>query len=80
VVTQSANEFKFAKNDAQLNSTWQKLFDALEVVDGGRAALGARLAGAEAEPGDYQVRLIVDGKTYTGKIILRADPVLNGRD
>jgi photosystem II stability/assembly factor-like uncharacterized protein len=80
LVTQSANDFKFAKNDAQLNATWQKLFDALEDVDGGRAALGARLGGAEAEPSEYQVRLTVEGKTYTGKITLRADPIWTNRD
>jgi len=80
LVARSANDFKSARSDAQLNAIWQKLADELEEVDGARQALGARLGGAEAEPGEYQLRLIADGKTYTGKLVLRADPATNGAD
>ncbi len=34
-------------------------------------------AGSTAEPGDYQVKLTVEGKTYAGKISVRRDPSLN---
>jgi photosystem II stability/assembly factor-like uncharacterized protein len=75
LVAQSASDLKSAKTDAQLSSIWQKLVDGLGEVDGARQALGQRLVGPEAEPGEYQVRLLVEGKTYTGKLLLRADPV-----
>jgi hypothetical protein len=41
---------------------------------GGRGAGGA--GGSVAEPGTYAVKMTVNGKTFTGKIIVRQDPML----
>ncbi len=41
---------------------------------GGRGARGA--GGAVAEPGTYAVKMTYNGKTYTGRIVVRQDPML----
>ena len=43
---------------------------------GGRGGFGG---GPMAEPGTYTVKLTVNGKTYSGKVAVRADPVLAER-
>jgi len=43
---------------------------------GGRGAGGA--AGAMAEPGTYALKMTFNGKTYTGKVLVRQDPMLEG--
>lgn len=75
-LAQAAAELKAASTEPQLNALWEKLSEKLADVRALRNVFGPRLTGPEAEPGDYQVRLIVDGKTYTGKLVLRRDPNL----
>jgi photosystem II stability/assembly factor-like uncharacterized protein len=38
-----------------------------------------RGGGTNAEPGTYQVKLTVGGKTYTGKVAVRLDPIQEGK-
>jgi photosystem II stability/assembly factor-like uncharacterized protein len=38
-----------------------------------------RGGGTNAEPGTYQVKLTVGGKTYTGKVSVRLDPIQEGK-
>jgi len=42
---------------------------------GGR---GGAAGAAAAEPGTYAVKMTVNGKTFTGKIVVRQDPMLEG--
>ena len=38
-----------------------------------------RGGGVNAEPGIYVVKLTVGGKTYTGKVAVRLDPIADGK-
>ncbi len=44
---------------------------------GGRGR-GGGLRGPQAEPGTYRITLTVDGNTYTGTLVIRQDPILEG--
>lgn len=46
---------------------------------GGRRGRGG-LRGTPAEPGEYLVKMTVNGKTYTGKIVIRRDPLIEGKN
>ncbi|MGB2764899.1 MAG: hypothetical protein WBC02_12965 [Candidatus Aminicenantaceae bacterium] len=37
------------------------------------------LRGQDAEPGEYLVRMVIDGKIYSQKIVIRKDPLLTGK-
>jgi hypothetical protein len=37
------------------------------------------MGATEAEPGTYAVKLSVNGKTYTGKVAVRQDPMLSDK-
>ena len=37
------------------------------------------MGGQAAEPGTYAVKLTVGGKTYTGKVVVRLDPMQTGK-
>jgi photosystem II stability/assembly factor-like uncharacterized protein len=70
----AADAVKQARTADELNELHAKLQDMLRDFPAARAALGAPAQGAPAEPGEYALRLSADGKTYSGKLILRADP------
>ncbi len=42
---------------------------------GGGMGFGRGMGGQAAEPGTYAVKLTVGGKTYTGKVSVRLDPI-----
>jgi photosystem II stability/assembly factor-like uncharacterized protein len=45
---------------------------------GGRGGAGGAPQGSPAPPGEYRVTMTVGGKTYTGTIVIRKDPMLEG--
>jgi len=74
--------FEKAKSDEELNAVLQALFDRFRYARSlrqvlGRKAFAKRLRGRLAGPGEYVVRMNVNGKSYSGTITVRPDPMLN---
>ncbi len=57
-----------------------KAFATIGFGGGGRGFRGMGRGGgaASAEPGTYGVKLTVNGNVYTGKVLVRQDPKLEG--
>ena len=58
-----------------LEDLWNKM---REISGNSRFFRGPGLQGSPVDPGVYRVTMTVSGKTYVGKIALRADPLLEG--
>ena len=70
------DQLKQAGTDpGQLQAIWNKTRDLSGFR---RFSRRGGIQGIPAEPGEFQVMMIVDGKTYTSKIIVRHDPLLEG--
>jgi photosystem II stability/assembly factor-like uncharacterized protein len=67
-------------DDARLNAVRERLLE--EFAEAGLLQRGfvGRLQGEAAPPGEYLLRLTVDGKSYTGRLTVRPDPILTGRN
>jgi photosystem II stability/assembly factor-like uncharacterized protein len=79
-IKQTQKEFQQAKTADELNAAREKLLEHFRDARGLRGIAVNRLQGAQAEPGEYSVKLSVDGKTYTGTITVRQDPMLNAQN
>jgi hypothetical protein len=77
VLAQAAAELKAVRSDAAINRVRERLLESLGDVAGARAAIGGPVSGPEAGPGEYLLRLIVDGTASTGKLVVRPDPMLD---
>jgi len=70
------DQLKQAGTDpGQLQAIWNKMRDLSGFR---RFSRRGGIQGMPAEPGEFQVMMIVDGKTYTSNIIVRHDPLLEG--
>jgi len=69
--------FKKAETIDELNRIRQQLIDEFGRFARGRDFFVRPLQGPPAGPGVYRVKLVVDGKTYTGILKIRADPMLD---
>ncbi len=76
-IKQVKNDLKKADNENVIIRIFEKLRDQFGNLSMFRRSFFRGLQGAQAAPGEYLVRLTVDGKTYTEKITVREDPILN---
>ena len=77
---QTRETLKKAKYDTELNKIWDKLveeFGNLSFLRRAFRGVSGRLQGAAVEPGEYLITMTVDGKTYTEKILVRKDPIVD---
>jgi hypothetical protein len=77
-VAQAASDLKAARTADQWNSVRDRLADLIEEIGVSGIALGGPLAGEEAGPGDYLLRLTAEGRTFSGKLTVRPDPMWSG--
>ncbi len=62
-------------------SIQREAFEAIGFGGGMRfGRFGGGMGAAVAEPGAYVIKLKVNGKTYTGKVTIRQDPLLEGSE
>jgi hypothetical protein len=69
-------ELRNARHDSQVNRIRENLTAAFEGRIPSRGVLGGPLEGRPAGPGLYLLTLRVGGKSYTGSIRVRPDPML----
>ena len=79
-IKQARGLLKTVKTDKDLNQIREDLFDEFGGIRALRRAFGSPLQGVPVDPGDYLIRMTVDGKTVQGAITVREDPILKGRD
>ena len=53
--------------------------EKLKEIFGRRFSRRDEMKGSAAEPGEYLVKMVASGKTYTSKIMVRQDPLLDGQ-
>jgi len=70
-------KFKKAKTADEFNSIRQQLTEEFGRLARGRGFFARPLQGPSAGAGVYQVKLVVDGKTYTRILTIRKDPMLD---
>ncbi len=70
-------KFKKAKTANEFNSIRQQLTEEFGRFARGRGFFTRPLQGPAAGAGVYQVKLVVDGKTYTRILTIRQDPMLD---
>ncbi len=58
--------------------TWDLLLEGPETIKGARVDTGNPRPGPLANPGDYTLRLTVDGKAHTARLVLLPDPRQKG--
>ncbi|MGH7452351.1 MAG: hypothetical protein ACRENG_13475, partial [bacterium] len=75
-IKQTQQEFSRTKSVEEMNKVRDKLIEHYRDVRSPRGIFGGRLQGAQAEAGEYLFKMAVDGKTYTGTIVVRRDPML----
>lgn len=56
---------------------WNLSYDGAKSIKGAVADMGTPEVGPSINPGTYNARLIVDGKQYTTRITVQADPRIN---
>jgi hypothetical protein len=70
-----------AKSDRDLNQIREDLTDEFGHIFALRRAFGNALQGDPVEPGDYLIKMNVNGDTVQGTITVREDPILeSGKD
>jgi photosystem II stability/assembly factor-like uncharacterized protein len=71
---------KWGANFRKVNEIRMNVFSIIRPGFGMYFGRGMRgMGGQNAEPGTYAVKLTVGGKTYTGKVTVRLDPMLEGK-
>jgi photosystem II stability/assembly factor-like uncharacterized protein len=74
-------EIREAGADAErLNALRERLLEEFGEFSAVQRGFVGRLQGETAPPGEYFLRLTVDGKSYAGKLTVRPDPILAGRN
>ncbi|MFQ5603337.1 MAG: hypothetical protein ACE5HS_08730 [bacterium] len=68
-------EFEEARNDEELNVVRDKLVEHFRDVRALRRFFVGRIRGAVAAPGEYLVKLTVNGRTYQNTLTVRRDAV-----
>jgi photosystem II stability/assembly factor-like uncharacterized protein len=69
-----------AQDERSLGSVHRQLTRNFAAFSQGRDFFGPSLQQPEASAGEYKITLTVDGKTYTGKLTIRNDPLLDKID
>jgi len=77
-IKQARGLLQTAKSDKDLNQIREDLLDEFGDINALRRAFGNELRGNLGEPGDYLIKMNVEGKTVQGTITVREDPVLKG--
>lgn len=69
-------DLKAARDASAIDGVRQFLLDKLEEMATGRGGVGGPVVGPPAGPGEYLLKLTVDGTTYTRTLVVRPDPML----
>jgi len=76
-VNQMKMDIKSAKNMRDINRLRNRLVNRFRDVGSLRRSFPTRMQRSSAQPGEYLIKMTVDGKIYSNKITVRKDPMLN---
>ena len=76
ILAQAAAELKAARDASAIDRVRERLLEEFEDLATGRGGVGGPVVGPPAGPGEYLLKLTVEGTTYTRTLVVRPDPVL----